>query len=799
MSQFPGTFKAYYPIDPRLAASPGPVNFNLSTRLVDFLYFANAGDVWFPARTGTKTVSAVWFHLEVFSSLPVSPSVLRVSLQGLRTASLGPDGTPISGGTSLLVNPSLAPAWRQVTGMTATVSYGQKLAVVFDFDDNGALLSQDRFRFRAWQFQGGTSSHGYPWTAVAKTSSGTYVHQGVVPNVVLEFNDGTYGLLSGSTPITADSAISYLDTDSPNEYGLKFRVPFTCAADALWVAGSFSGDAETQTTTIVLSDAATGDLVAQAEIDEAEMSGDNRLSIFTLRSEVTLDGGSDYVVSLRPNNSANTATLNLALINSANWRPLMGGDTNMKMVSRTGSTTWSDYSTTDLPICGVRLSRLGSTGGGGSTHYGITAETNSYTLTGSAATFVFGRRLSADAGSYAVTGSTTGLTQSTKILVTETDFDINHYFYSGFTAVLSRGYALSANPGAYNTSGRSANLGEAQRLDVDAGSYAVTGSTATFTHARGLFAESGSYSVLGFTATLTEAVTATYSLSLDAGAYTVTGSDAGLTATRTISLDSASYVVTGLSATLLVGYSLSVDAGSYSLTGSDASLLATRRLETEPGAYIYSGSTADLDHTPVSAGRCQRSSAIWVSSPWRVNLPTEDSTVEAHDRRHSTYHYCASLYPSLSADSGSYSVTGSATTFLRGYALAADPGGYVTTGDAASLSYGYAMSADAGSYTLTGSDAAILAARILETAAGGYTVTGLEALLDLDAALIQYVLSVDPGSYAITGSDATFLRSHILSVDAGSYTVTGSDASVYLFQPGWSHQFNFVVDEIMEQ
>jgi hypothetical protein len=60
---------------------------------------------------------------------------------------------------------------------------------------------------------------------------------------------------------------------------------------------------------------------------------------------------------------------------------------------------------------------------------------------------------------------------------------------------------------------------------------------------------------------------------------------------------------------------------------------------------------------------------------------------------------------SMTADGGSYSVTGTASDLDRGYPIAADAGSYSLAGTAASFARTHIMSADGGSYSLTGSAA----------------------------------------------------------------------------------------------
>jgi len=109
--------------------------------------------------------------------------------------------------------------------------------------------------------------------------------------------------------------------------------------------------------------------------------------------------------------------------------------------------------------------------------------------------------------------------------------------------------------------------------------------------------------------------------------------------------------------------------------------------------------------------------------------------------------------PTLSAGSGSYSVTGSAAAFKRSLKMLAGSGSYALTGSAAAFLKGVTLSADAGSYSLTGGDVAYLRG---------------------------YALPADAGSYTLSGANAAFQRGLVMQADAGSYSLTGSSADFSL-------------------
>lgn len=108
---------------------------------------------------------------------------------------------------------------------------------------------------------------------------------------------------------------------------------------------------------------------------------------------------------------------------------------------------------------------------------------------------------------------------------------------------------------------------------------------------------------------------------------------------------------------------------------------------------------------------------------------------------------------SLTCDSGTFTITGTAASLEYGYELAADPGSYAITGTAASLEVGYKLTCASGSYLITGTAATL-------TEAGTFS------------------LVCDAGSFAVTGTAAGLRYSRLLSCVAGAFSITGQNASL---------------------
>lgn len=117
---------------------------------------------------------------------------------------------------------------------------------------------------------------------------------------------------------------------------------------------------------------------------------------------------------------------------------------------------------------------------------------------------------------------------------------------------------------------------------------------------------------------------------------------------------------------------------------------------------------------------------------------------------------------------------GQGTSRSATHALSADPGSYAISGSAATFRRATRLSAEAGVYTISGATATLKAAKKLVVDAGSYAISGAAATL-----LRGKTLAADAGVYAITGSAAGLRKAWKLVAAAGSYVLTGSAALLF--------------------
>jgi len=190
-----------------------------------------------------------------------------------------------------------------------------------------------------------------------------------------------------------------------------------------------------------------------------------------------------------------------------------------------------------------------------------------------------------------------------------------------------------------------------------------------------------------------------------------------------------------------------------------------------------------LGNTQVDTADCMQGGgyyASWSSGTYTPQAITAGGTTNAAD---SWTAMSVALRPSvidypLTANSGSYTYTGSSATVSRNRALTSSSGSYTYTGSSSTITKGYPITASAGSYTYSGSSATIQRSRELAASAGSYTYTGSSSPLSLG-----YTLTALAGSYAYTGSniEITYTVGSIdypLTAQSGIYAYNGQTITI---------------------
>jgi len=270
---------------------------------------------------------------------------------------------------------------------------------------------------------------------------------------------------------------------------------------------------------------------------------------------------------------------------------------------------------------------------------------------------------------------------------------------------------------------------------------------------------------------------------------------------------------------------LNIDTSGFSWADDDVLLLVGRYLAPDGTLDAYNLTTGVTTHTTGSAAGALASTdqamrlfhptaaegaAVWEGSLGLLAVWDRDIGRRAADTL-AADPFCLVRYgrsarvgvpaaagdPVLTAESGTFNVTGTAANLEHHRVLDAGAGAFAVTGTAAGLVQDFAVAGEAGSFLVTGTDATLTvsANAVLAADAGAFAVTGTAANLEQHSVLVaasgtfawtgtQATLIYDsvvegtPGAFTITGTAATLRQGFTLAAAAGAFAITGTDADL---------------------
>jgi hypothetical protein len=340
---------------------PGVANASVISFAGDF--FAWMGPVWFKERTGTKNIQTVGFH---FGGIVKSGgSGLTVSLQDVSLTAgppMQPDG--VKDQTFAIANNNAsfaANAWIQTGNLSATrtVAYGELLSVVIEFDGAGRLGS-DTFVIVGVSEGGAARLQSQGVTKIGAT----FTAFSAVQNIVLGFDDGTFGTLQGGYPATAlGNHLFTSATGVANEYamGIRFPFPVKISGAAIYMQQVAGGDC-----TINLYQGTTVLQSVTIDANAISMAASPRL-MYVSFPETALAANTLYFLSVAPL-TTNSVTTYYADVAAAAHLQAHGGGMAFCEYTRLNGGAWSAPVTTRAPYMSLELSAFddGSSGGAGS-------------------------------------------------------------------------------------------------------------------------------------------------------------------------------------------------------------------------------------------------------------------------------------------------------------------------------------------------------------------------------------------------------------------------------------------------
>lgn len=325
------------------------------------LLFAATGDkvayngrVWIPGG-GSKNISRLGFRFGAVTK--AGGSALTVSLQdpsAVTGSPMQPD--EVQDQTVAIANGDAgfaANVWYRTAALSATraVAQGDFLSVVFEYDGAGRLGADTVSIAGLTKGSQTQMPSNHQLTSLTKTA-GTWVDQLSIPNIILEFDDGTFGTLEGSYIFSALNTQSFANSATPDEIAVPFTVPYPCTVDGLWTAINFGAagrncELNLYAGTVSLA-AVTADTIHAVNVSTR--------TIYVPIPVQNLVPGVQYYAAVKPTTAANT-TFYSTDVADANHLTVMSGGPEACYASRVDAGAWTILPTRRL-FGGVRFTSL---------------------------------------------------------------------------------------------------------------------------------------------------------------------------------------------------------------------------------------------------------------------------------------------------------------------------------------------------------------------------------------------------------------------------------------------------------
>ncbi len=311
------------------------------------------GEVRTPNR-GPKNIARV--HWRWGNITKAGGSVLVFSLQDVDAANgpvFRPDGTQDQTYTIPTADP-VSGAWYRSGALSAVraVNHGDLLAAVWEFDGAGRLGSDSYVvssyqRFGEAQDQSGSAVFGgASWVASGPG------------DILLEFDDGTFGSFTGTIPSSALGSLGFKqNTGGADEYALELNYPFPWKTDGFYVY--VSADANNADFDVVLYDGTSAMTNGTRSIDANQFAQLGRSWLKRAwGGEITCLANTTYRLAIKPTQTSNNVNMFYYDLNHQDHRQAIPGGANLAMTSRVDLGSWAAPTTTRIPLMGLRISAL---------------------------------------------------------------------------------------------------------------------------------------------------------------------------------------------------------------------------------------------------------------------------------------------------------------------------------------------------------------------------------------------------------------------------------------------------------
>lgn len=207
----------------------------------------------------------------------------------------------------------------------------------------------------------------HTYYATANTTP-TWTKQNVGLCMALVYDDGSIATFQDGIvwPASSISTVTFNSGSTPDEYAIRFQIPFQLRASGLWLRGDFDNDAD-----IILYDAGDsviGSFSIDKDLQRAAVSG---MHIRRFSSDVTISANTTYRIAVKP--GASSINIHTITVPSNDYLAAVGGGVEWYLSTRTNDGSWTDNDAAWMPgglfVNGIEVG-AGSSGGGSFTFVG---------------------------------------------------------------------------------------------------------------------------------------------------------------------------------------------------------------------------------------------------------------------------------------------------------------------------------------------------------------------------------------------------------------------------------------------
>lgn len=278
-------------------------------------------------------------------------SLLAIGIQDVDLAAgppMRPDGT-FDVSTTITSSTVAYPAstwntWTMTSG-SKSMSHGELYAVVVRMQSR-ISTDQASIAVLTAPFTSGT----FPCCASVSNST-VWAASSSMPNVSLEFDDGTVGWLHGGFAISNIASRSISSGSANNEYGMRFVMPWTAQVNA-WGVKVLTNGVGTFKTCLYSDPNGTPTTITSVEIDGNTHPGLNAYCYFNipLQTPVTLTVSTTFMLSVI-SNTLSAVAIQAYTFPSETHKLTLGGGSSLAEGARAGGAGAFSMNEVSVPAC----------------------------------------------------------------------------------------------------------------------------------------------------------------------------------------------------------------------------------------------------------------------------------------------------------------------------------------------------------------------------------------------------------------------------------------------------------------